>query len=95
VPCRIVDMSRGGFNLCFFVEFDDVPARNEGSDEGIIDKEEAGKVTPTKWVVRLPIGHTVDRPWDKVVSEVATMRFLGERHASPSPVYMPLGAMRP
>ncbi len=61
VPCHIVDRLRGSFNFCFFVEF----AKQDG---------ELGE--PMKWVVRLPIGHTVARPWDKVVSEVTTMRYV-------------------
>lgn len=52
-PCRIVNSVRGGFNVCFFIEF-----RN----------------CITTWVVRIPIEPAVHGVWDKLQSEVATMR---------------------
>ncbi|OAA63448.1 phosphotransferase enzyme family protein [Niveomyces insectorum RCEF 264] len=69
VPCHVVKRTRGSFNYCLFVEFDDKGKRGE----------------PTRWVVRLPIGHTVDRPWDKVLSEVTTMRHIQRKTTIPVP----------
>ncbi|OAA53442.1 phosphotransferase enzyme family protein [Niveomyces insectorum RCEF 264] len=63
VPCRVVNKSHGSFNLCFFVEFD----KQEGDEQ------------PKKWVVRLPMGPAVENPWDKVISEVTTIRYIRKK----------------
>ncbi|CAK7236621.1 hypothetical protein SCUCBS95973_009669 [Sporothrix curviconia] len=85
VPCRVVGKFAGGFNFCFFVQFDDAPATGQAGSEAGSEAGSGGaeKAAGTQWVVRLPIGHAVDRPWDKVVSEVATMRYLARKTRIP------------
>ncbi|OAA63701.1 phosphotransferase enzyme family protein [Niveomyces insectorum RCEF 264] len=73
LPCRIVDKKRGSFNICYFVE----PGTR---------KEDSGcSKQPSRWVVRLPLGPAVVNPWEKIVNEVATVRYIQQKTRIPVP----------
>ncbi|EER24264.1 hypothetical protein CPC735_056340 [Coccidioides posadasii C735 delta SOWgp] len=68
--CRIFDdVKKGGFNVCFPVEF----------------TEEDNNTPGERWMVRIPILPRLAFPEEKLRGEIATMKFLCERTAIPLP----------
>ncbi|KKZ68114.1 hypothetical protein EMCG_06224 [[Emmonsia] crescens] len=70
--CRIFDeVKKGGFNVCFPVEFTE-----DSNDEN----------TPgERWMVRIPIMPRLAFPEEKLRSEIATMKFVAEKTTIPTP----------
>ncbi|KAK3329332.1 hypothetical protein B0H66DRAFT_19522 [Apodospora peruviana] len=67
----------GSFNICFFVQFFQCPKSSRDSD-AVPDGD--------RWVVRVPLGPRLAmEPWEKVESEVTTMRLVKSRTTIPIP----------
>ncbi|EQL34180.1 hypothetical protein, variant [Blastomyces dermatitidis ATCC 26199] len=70
--CRIFDeVKKGGFNVCFPVEFTNDSNSNSTSNE--------------RWMVRIPILPRLAFPEEKLRSEIATMKFVTENTTIPIP----------
>ncbi|KKZ64017.1 hypothetical protein EMCG_01678 [[Emmonsia] crescens] len=69
--CRIFsDVKKGGFNVCFPVEF---------------TEDAADDSTPERWMIRIPILPRLAFPKEKLRGEIATMKFIAEKTTIPIP----------
>ncbi|QSS63955.1 hypothetical protein I7I51_01016, partial [Histoplasma capsulatum] len=69
--CRIFsDVKKGGFNICFPVEF-----AQDAVDDG----------KPQRWMVRVPVLPRLAFAEEKIRGEIATMKFIAEKTTIPIP----------
>ncbi|EER25477.1 hypothetical protein CPC735_065770 [Coccidioides posadasii C735 delta SOWgp] len=69
--CRIFgDVKKGGFNVCFPVQF-----TGDAADDS----------TPERWMIRIPILPRLAFPKEKLRGEIATMKFIAEKTTIPIP----------